>query len=124
MNKRMKVQKKKKNLVLSNEPIKVEPPPRKIQKADASSVSPSSCRANNDSNVLTKGQRSKRQPSKHLTAATQPTSTRLIKPSFCFHLSHRRSTTVSLDTGNPKYKRSSIFKFSLGLVAGTTCTDC
>ena len=30
----------------------------------------------------------------------QPLSTRLIKPNFCFHLSHRRSTTVSLETRN------------------------
>ena len=30
-------------------------------------------------------------------------STRLIKPNFCFHLSHRRSTTVSLETRNPIY---------------------
>ena len=31
----------------------------------------------------------------------QPLSTRLIKPNFCFDLSHRRSTTVSLETRNP-----------------------
>ena len=30
----------------------------------------------------------------------QPLSTRLIKPNFCFNLSHRRSTTVSLETRN------------------------
>jgi len=30
----------------------------------------------------------------------QPLSTRLIKPNFCFDLSHRRSTTVSLETKN------------------------
>ena len=30
----------------------------------------------------------------------QPLSTRLIKPNFCFDLSHRRSTTVSLETRN------------------------
>ena len=30
----------------------------------------------------------------------QPLSTRLINPNFCFHLSHRRSTTVSLETRN------------------------
>ena len=29
-----------------------------------------------------------------------PLSTRLIKPNFCFDLSHRRSTTVSLETRN------------------------
>ena len=32
---------------------------------------------------------------------TQPLSTRLIKPNFCFHLPHRRSTTVSLETRKP-----------------------
>ena len=32
--------------------------------------------------------------------AIQPLSTRLIKPNFCFDLSHRRSTTVSLETRN------------------------
>ena len=31
----------------------------------------------------------------------QHLSTRLIKPNFCFHLPHRRSTTVSLETRNP-----------------------
>ena len=31
----------------------------------------------------------------------QPLSTRLIKPNFCFDLSYRRSTTVSLETRNP-----------------------
>ena len=31
----------------------------------------------------------------------QPLSIRLIKPNFCFDLSHRRSTTVSLETRNP-----------------------
>ena len=30
----------------------------------------------------------------------QPLSTRLIKPNFCFDLSHRRNTTVSLETRN------------------------
>ena len=30
----------------------------------------------------------------------QPLSTRLIKPNICFDLSHRRSTTVSLETRN------------------------
>ena len=30
----------------------------------------------------------------------QPLSTRLIKPNFCSDLSHRRSTTVSLETRN------------------------
>ena len=30
----------------------------------------------------------------------KPLSTRLIKPNFCFRLSHRRSTTVSLETRN------------------------
>ena len=30
----------------------------------------------------------------------QPLSTPLIKPNFCFDLSHRRSTTVSLETRN------------------------
>ena len=39
--------------------------------------------------------------SKPFTVAIQPLSTRLIKPNFCFHLSHRRSTTVSLETRNP-----------------------
>ena len=36
--------------------------------------------------------------SKPFTVVIQPSSTRLIKPKFCFHLSHRRSTTVSLQT--------------------------
>ena len=35
------------------------------------------------------------------TVVIQPLSTRLIKPNFCFDLSHRRSTTVSLETRNP-----------------------
>ena len=35
--------------------------------------------------------------SKPFTVVIQPSSTRLIKPNFCFHLSHRRSTTVSLE---------------------------
>ena len=34
----------------------------------------------------------------------QPLSTRLIKPNFCFDFSHRRSTTVSLETRNSKKK--------------------
>ena len=49
---------------------------------------------------MTKGQRSKRQLSKSFTVVIQPLSTRLIKPNFCFDLSHRRSTTVSLETRN------------------------
>jgi len=44
-----------------------------------------------------------RKLSEPLTAASQPPSTRLIKPNFCFHLSHRRSTTVSLETRNPTF---------------------
>ena len=35
-------------------------------------------------------------------------STRLIKPNFCFDLSHRRSTTVSLETKNSYDDKSSI----------------
>ena len=35
----------------------------------------------------------------------QPLSTRLIKPNFCFDLSHRCSTTVSLETRNPCTKK-------------------
>ena len=31
----------------------------------------------------------------------QPLSTHLIKPNFCFDLSHGHSTTVSLETRNP-----------------------
>ena len=38
---------------------------------------------------------------KSFTVVIQPLSTRLIKPNFCFHLSHRRSTTVPLETRNP-----------------------
>ena len=72
-----------KNLVLSNELIKVELPLWKIWKADVSSVSPSS-----------------ELRSKSFTVVIQPLSTRLIKPNFCFDLSHRRSTTVSLETRN------------------------
>ena len=34
------------------------------------------------------------------TVVIQPLSTRLIKPNFFFDLSHRRSTTVSLETRN------------------------
>ena len=44
--------------------------------------------------------RSKRQLSKSFTVVIQPLSIRLIKPNFCFDLSHRRSTTVSLETRN------------------------
>ena len=40
------------------------------------------------------------QLSKSFTVVIQPLSTRLIKPNFCFDLSHRRSTTVSLETRN------------------------
>ena len=50
--------------------------------------------------ALTKGQRSKRQLSKSFTVVIQPLSTRLIKLNFCFDLSHRRSTTASLETRN------------------------
>ena len=42
------------------------------------------------------------------TVVIQPLSTRLIKPNFCFDLSHRRSTTVSLETRNPFTMRTSI----------------
>ena len=38
--------------------------------------------------------------SKSFTVVISPLSTRLIKPNFCFDLSHRRSTTVSLETRN------------------------
>lgn len=38
---------------------------------------------------------------KPFTVVFQPLSTRLMKPNFCFPLSHRRSTTVSLETRNP-----------------------
>ena len=91
-----------KNWVLSNELIKVELPPLKIKKAAVSSVSPSSERKTKGLTfALTKGERSERRLSKSFTAVIQPLSTRLIKPNFCFHLSHRRSTTVSLETRNP-----------------------
>ena len=43
----------------------------------------------------------KRQLSKSFTVVIQSLSTRLIKPNFCFDLSHRRSTTISLETRNP-----------------------
>jgi len=47
--------------------------------------------------ALTKGWRSKRQLSKPFMLVTlKPLSTRLIKPNFYFHLSYRRSTTVSV----------------------------
>ena len=36
-----------------------------------------------------------------LPLVIQPLLTRLIKANFCFHLFHRRSTTVSLETRNP-----------------------
>jgi len=39
--------------------------------------------------------------SKCFTVVIHPLSTALIKPNFCFHLSHQRSTTVSLETRNP-----------------------
>ena len=38
---------------------------------------------------------------KSFMVVIQPLSTRLIKPNFCFDLSHRRSTAVSLETRNP-----------------------
>ena len=41
-----------------------------------------------------------RNVSKSFTVVIQPLSTRLIKPNFCLDLSHRRSTTVSLETRN------------------------
>ena len=43
----------------------------------------------------------KRQLSKSFTVVIQSLSTRLIKPNFRFDLSHRRSTTISLETRNP-----------------------
>ena len=55
---------------------------------------------NRAARVITTLQRSKRQLSKSFTVVIQPLSTRLINPNFCFHLSHRRSTTVSLETRN------------------------
>ena len=55
-----------KSLVLSNELMKVELPPWKIQKADGSSVSQSSERI-----AMTKDYRSKRQLSKSLTVVIQ-----------------------------------------------------
>ena len=39
-------------------------------------------------------------PSKSFRVVIQPLSTRLFKPNFCFDLSHRRSTTVFLETRN------------------------
>ena len=36
------------------------------------------------------------------TVVIQHLSNRLIKPNFCFDLPHRRSTTVSLETRNPR----------------------
>jgi len=47
-----------------------------------------------------RAKRSKRQLSKSFTVVIQPLSTRLIKPNFCFDLSHRRSATISLETRN------------------------
>ena len=38
--------------------------------------------------------------SKSFMVVIQPLSTCLIKPNFCFDLSHRRSTTVSSETRN------------------------
>ena len=46
---------------------------------------------------MTKGYRSKHQLSKPLSTFINS----FDKPNFCFHLSHRRSTTVSLETRNP-----------------------
>ena len=39
--------------------------------------------------------------SQSFSVLIQPLSTRLIKPNFCFDLSHRSSTTVSLETRSP-----------------------
>ena len=44
------------------------------------------------------------QSTKSFTVVISLLSTRLIKPNFCFDLSHRRSTTVSLETRNLFFK--------------------
>ena len=48
-------------------------------------------------------------------------STRLIKPNFCFHLSHRRSTTGSLKTRNPWIKCTDFRWFIYRGPQGTFC---
>ena len=48
----------------------------------------------------------RRQLSKLVTLVIRPLSTRLIKQNFCFHLFHRRSTTVSIETSKPLNIRS------------------
>ena len=50
--------------------------------------------------ALTVAYRSKRQLSKSFTVVIRPLSTRSIKPNFLVSLSHRRSTTDSLETRN------------------------
>ena len=86
----------KQKLVLSNE-LK----PWKIKKADVSSVSPSS-----------------EHHSKSFTMVIQLLSTRLTRPNFYIHLSHRHSTTVSLETRN----LSSRCEFSHSKTTTTTST--
>ena len=52
-----------------------------------------------------------------------PLPTRLIKPNFCFDLSHRRSTTVSLETRNSLAKLTYfiiILSVGIGTVAFNT----
>ena len=60
----------------------------------------------------------KHQLSKSFRVVIQPLSTRLINPNFCFHLSHRRSTTVSLETRNPF--QSLALLFGKGLMLATS----
>ena len=72
------------NLVLSKELIKVGLPPWKIWKSEVLSVSRSSSFW--------------RRLSKSFTVIIRPLSTRLTKTNF--HFSHRRRTTVSLETRN------------------------
>ena len=57
----------------------------------------------------------------------QPLSTRLIKPNFCFDLSHQRSTTVSLETRSlffPKIRSLMLPSKPLEEATERTCTSC
>ena len=52
----------------------------------------------------------------------QPLSTRLIKPNFFFDLSHRRSTTVSLETRNSSPDTLKVHSVVVDLAE--PCLDC
>ena len=58
----------------------------------------------------------------------QPLSTRLIKPNFCFDLSHRRSTTVSLETSVAKamkvLRKLRCLQIEVGIAQSLCRNDC